>query len=76
MVPVLHGSATTTEIHTVLTDNGVHLADPRGASWTAAEITELIARKEPFRAHAFEYNCAKADIDHCLTKPNTNRQNS
>jgi transposase InsO family protein len=29
----------------------------------------LIARKQPFRAHAFEYTCAEADIDHRLTKP-------
>lgn len=57
------------KIHTVLTDNGLHFTDPRGTSWTAAEIKELIARKEPFRAHAFEYTCAKADIDHRLTKP-------
>ena len=57
------------KIHTVLTDNGLHFTDPRGTSWTAAEIKELIARKEPFRAHAFEYTCATADIDHRLTKP-------
>ena len=57
------------KIHTVLTDNGLHFTDPRGMSWTAAEIKELIARKEPFRAHAFEYTCANADIDHRLTKP-------
>ena len=55
--------------HTVLTDNGLHFTDPRGESWTAAEIKELIAREKPFRAHAFEYTCAKADIDHRLTKP-------
>ena len=57
------------KIHTVLTDNGLHFTDPRGMSWTAAEIKELIARKEPFRAHAFVYTCAKADIEHRLTKP-------
>jgi transposase InsO family protein len=32
----------------VLTDNGLHFTDPRGARWTAAAIKELIARKEPF----------------------------
>jgi hypothetical protein len=48
----------------VLTDNGLHFADPLCESWTAAEIKELIAR-----THAFEYTCAKADIDHRLTKP-------
>ena len=57
------------KIHTVLTDNGLHFTDPRGESWTPAEIKELTARKQPFRAHAFEYTCAKADIDHRLTKP-------
>jgi transposase InsO family protein len=57
------------KIHTVLTDNGLHFTDPRGTNWTAAEIKELIARKEPFRAHAFVYTCAHADIDHRLTKP-------
>ncbi len=57
------------KIHTVLTDNGLHFTDPRGTSWTAAEIKELIARGEPFRAHAFVYTCAQADIDHRPTKP-------
>jgi transposase InsO family protein len=57
------------KIHTVLTDNGLHFTDPRGESWNVAEIKELIAHKQPFRAHAFEYTCAKADIDHRLTKP-------
>ena len=33
----------------VLTDNGLHFTDPRGESWTAAEIKELIARKKPVR---------------------------
>jgi hypothetical protein len=42
----------------------LHFTDPLGESWTAAEIKELIAR-----THAFEYTCAKADIDHRLTKP-------
>jgi hypothetical protein len=49
------------KIHTVLTDNGLHFADPLGESWTAAEIKQLIAR-----THAFEF---KADVDHRLTKP-------
>jgi transposase-like protein len=47
------------KIHTVLTDNGLHFTDPRGESWTVAEIKELIARKQPFRAHAFEYTCRR-----------------
>ena len=57
------------KIHTVLTDNGTHFTDPRGETWSPAEITQMIERKEPFRAHAFEYACALADIDHRLTKP-------
>ena len=57
------------KIHTVLTDNGIHFTDPKGDTWTPAEIRQMIARKEPFRTHAFEYACALADIDHRLTKP-------
>jgi transposase InsO family protein len=29
----------------------------------------MIECQQPFRAHAFEYACALADIDHRLTKP-------
>jgi transposase-like protein len=57
------------KVHTVLTDNGTHFTDPRGGTWSSAEIRQMIARKEPFRAHAFEYACALTDIDHRLTKP-------
>jgi transposase InsO family protein len=57
------------KIHTVLTDNGTHFTDPSGGSWNPAEIKQMIERKQPFRAHAFEYACALADIDHRLTKP-------
>jgi transposase InsO family protein len=57
------------KIHTVLTDNGIHFTDPTGETWTPVEIRQMIARKEPFRAHAFEYACALADTDHRLTKP-------
>jgi hypothetical protein len=57
-------AAVPSKIHTVLTDNGLHVIDPLGESWTAAEIKELIAR-----THAFEYTCARADIDHRLPKP-------
>jgi transposase InsO family protein len=56
-------------VHTVLTDNGTHFTDPRGETWSPAEIRQMIERKEPFRAHAFEYACARTDIDHRLTKP-------
>ena len=57
------------KIHTVLTDNGIHFTDPKGETWTPVEIRQMIACKELFRAHAFEYACALADIDHRLTKP-------
>jgi transposase InsO family protein len=29
----------------------------------------MIEQKQPFQAHAFEYACALAGIDHRLTKP-------
>ena len=35
----------------------------------ADEITEMLARKQLFRTHAFEYACAQNDLDHRLTKP-------
>jgi transposase InsO family protein len=57
------------KVHTVLTDNGTHFTDPRGDTWNPSEIRGMIERKEPFRAHAFEYACALAGIDHRLTKP-------
>ena len=57
------------KIHTVLTDNGTHFTTPGNACAQAQEIKEGLARGEVFRAHAFEYACAKSDIDHRLTKP-------
>lgn len=57
------------KIHTVLTDNGTHFTDPRGTTWTPAEIKEFMRRGELFRAHSFEYACAVLEIDHRLTKP-------
>jgi transposase len=57
------------KVHTVLTDNGTHFADPAGESWTATEIKAKIEGKEPFWAHAFEVACARNDVDHRLTKP-------
>ena len=56
-------------IHIVLTDNGIHFTDPSGRSWNPVEIKAMLARKELFRAHAFELACAQNDIDHRLTKP-------
>jgi transposase InsO family protein len=57
------------KIHTVLTDNGTHFTDPGGETWTPSEIKQMLAEGRPFRAHAFEFACARADIDHRLTKP-------
>jgi transposase InsO family protein len=57
------------KVHTVLTDNGTHFTDPKGETWSPAEIRQMIERKEPFRAHVFEYACAVTDIDHRRTKP-------
>jgi transposase InsO family protein len=50
------------EIHTVLTDNGVHFTTPGNRCSAAAEIRRALDR-------AFEFACAKANIDHRLTKP-------
>jgi transposase-like protein len=57
------------KIHTVLTDNGVHFTTPGNRYSAAAEIKPALQCGELFRAHAFEFACAKADIDHRLTKP-------
>jgi hypothetical protein len=57
------------KVHTVLTDNGTHFTDPAGETWSPGEIKEMIAKRQPFLAHAFEYACALNDIDHRLTKP-------
>src|SRR5690349_2506983 len=56
-------------VHTVLTDNGTHFTEPSGNTWTPAEIKEMLARKQLFRAHAFELACAQNDVAHRLTKP-------
>ena len=57
------------KIHTVLTDNGVHFTTPGNRCSAAAEIGLALERGELFRAYAFEFACAKADIEHRLTKP-------
>jgi len=57
------------KVHTVLTDNGIHFTDPRGDTWSPAEIRQMLADKQLFRAHSFELACALLDIDHRLTKP-------
>jgi transposase InsO family protein len=53
----------------VLTDNGTHFTDPKGESWSVADIKGMLERGEPFWAPAFEVACARNDIDHRLTKP-------
>ena len=57
------------KIHTVLTDNGVHFTTPGNRCSAAAEIGLALERGELFRAYAFEFACAKANIEHRLTKP-------
>jgi transposase InsO family protein len=52
------------QVHTVLTDNGTHFTDPRGETCGPAEIRQILESKEPFWAHAFEYACARTDVDH------------
>src|SRR6202041_320137 len=57
------------KVHTVLTDNGTYFTDPAGETWSPAEIKAMIASRQLFHAHAFEYACALNDVDHGLTKP-------
>jgi transposase InsO family protein len=57
------------QIHTVLTDNGIHFTTPGNQRSAAADIKLALERGEIFRAHAFERACAQNDIDHRLTKP-------
>jgi transposase-like protein len=57
------------KIHTVLTDNGTHFTSPGNVCSAAQEIKECLVRGERILAHAFEYACARNDIDHRLTKP-------
>ena len=57
------------KVHTVLTDNGTHFTTPGNASSAAPDIKAAIDAGEPVWVHAFEYACAKGDIDHRLTKP-------
>lgn len=57
-------------IHTVLNDNGTQFTTPGSKRSAVTEIRAAIEAGEVFRAHAFELACARADIDHRLTKPN------
>ncbi|MBB1250937.1 IS481 family transposase [Rhizobium sp. G21] len=57
------------KVHPVLTDNFIQFTTP-GAGGSAVPLSkEAMAAGEIFRAHAFEYACAKADIEHRTTKP-------
>ena len=56
-------------IERVLTDNGTHFTTPGNTSSAAPDIKAALDAGEPLWAHAFEYACAKGDIDHRLTKP-------
>src|SRR5262245_18438286 len=57
------------KIHTALTDNGTHFTDPKGESWSVADIKGMLERGEPYWAPAFEVACTRNDIDHRLSKP-------
>ena len=57
------------KIHTVLTDNGTHFTTSGNVCSMAQELKECLPRGERFWAHAFELACARAGIDHRLTKP-------
>jgi transposase InsO family protein len=57
------------KVHTVLTDNGIQFTTPGAAGSAVPLIKEALANGERFWAHAFEYACANADIDHRTTKP-------
>jgi hypothetical protein len=45
------------------------ISPTEGDTWSPAEIRQMLERKEPFRAHAFELACARTEVDHRLTKP-------
>jgi transposase InsO family protein len=57
------------KVHTVLTDNGTYFTSPGNTCSAAAEIKLAMEHGEVFLAHAFEFACAQAGIDHRLTKP-------
>jgi hypothetical protein len=43
--------------------------EPRGG-WSVREIQRMLAARQTFRAHAFDFACAQHGIDHRLTKFN------
>ena len=52
------------KIHTVLTDHGLPLHDTKQQRVCSALIKGALQRGEPIWAHAFEYACARNDINH------------
>ncbi len=50
-------------------DNGTHVTDPAGDSWTPTDIKRMPAAGDRFRCHAFEFACAQNDIDHRQNGP-------
>ena len=56
------------KVHTVLTDNGTHFTTPGNVCSAAKDIRAALDAGEIVWAHAFELACARADIDHRLTK--------
>src|ERR687897_692631 len=54
------------EVHTA---DGLHFTTPGNVSSAVPLIREARAAGELFRAHAFEYACAKNDGEHRLTRP-------
>ena len=59
------------KVHTVLTDNGIQFTTPGAGGSAIPLIREAMAAGEILRAHAFEYACAKADIEHRTIKDGT-----
>jgi transposase InsO family protein len=57
------------KVHTVLTDNGTHFTTPGNVCSAAKDIRAALDAGETVWAHAFELACARANIDHRLTKP-------
>jgi hypothetical protein len=60
--PFRWAAITSINIHTVLTDNGIEFTTPGGGGSAVPLIKEAMAKGEGFRAHAFEYACARNDI--------------
>jgi transposase InsO family protein len=48
---------------------GIQFTTPGGGGSAVPLIKEAMANGERFLAHAFEYACARNDIDHRTTKP-------